>query len=149
MMKLCVRLAALPAITWGFTSSPQAFQNTNNVKAWSNYDQQLNNGFQAPISAQDASKNRLFGSTNLNMAFKLEEGQESNMFDGPMALTKERDACGVGFIANTKAGENDLIYLVDFMTLVFYCSSKSMVLNVKFRREIHLLVNCTDNLEWI
>ena len=27
------------------------------------------------------------------------------MFDGPMALTKERDACGVGFIANTKTGE--------------------------------------------
>jgi len=28
--------------------------------------------------------------------------KESNMFDGPMALMKERDACGVGFIANTK-----------------------------------------------
>ena len=26
------------------------------------------------------------------------------MFDGPMALTKERDACGVGFVANTKLG---------------------------------------------
>src|SRR3569832_929067 len=27
--------------------------------------------------------------------------QPSNIFDGPLALTKERDACGVGFIANT------------------------------------------------
>lgn len=39
------------------------------------------------------------------MAFKLEDGQKSNMFDGPLALTKERDACGVGFIANTKSGD--------------------------------------------
>jgi len=36
------------------------------------------------------------------MAFRSDE--PSNIFDGPMALTKERDACGVGFIANTKAG---------------------------------------------
>ena len=27
------------------------------------------------------------------------------MFDGPMPLVKERDACGVGFIANTHSGE--------------------------------------------
>ena len=38
------------------------------------------------------------------MAFKLEEGQTSNMFDGPLQLTKDRDACGVGFIANTNEG---------------------------------------------
>jgi glutamate synthase (ferredoxin) len=40
--------------------------------------------------------------TQLNMAF--ENSNPSNIFDGPMALTKERDACGVGFIANTKSG---------------------------------------------
>ena len=34
-------------------------------------------------------------------AFKLPEGQESNMFEGPTPLVRERDACGVGFIANT------------------------------------------------
>eukprot|EP00559_Dactyliosolen_fragilissimus_P004754 CAMPEP_0184863826 /NCGR_PEP_ID=MMETSP0580-20130426/12672_1 /TAXON_ID=1118495 /ORGANISM="Dactyliosolen fragilissimus" /LENGTH=1692 /DNA_ID=CAMNT_0027362387 /DNA_START=217 /DNA_END=5295 /DNA_ORIENTATION=+ len=44
-------------------------------------------------------------SSKLQMAFKLEEGETSNMFDGPRALVKERDACGVGFIANTKSGE--------------------------------------------
>jgi glutamate synthase (ferredoxin) len=40
--------------------------------------------------------------TQLNMAF--DSDKPSNMFDGPMALTRERDACGVGFIANTKSG---------------------------------------------
>lgn len=34
--------------------------------------------------------------------FAFQTDKPSNMFDGPMALVKERDACGVGFIANTK-----------------------------------------------
>jgi glutamate synthase (ferredoxin) len=41
--------------------------------------------------------------TQLNMAFETPQ-KGSNMFDGPMALTQERDACGVGFIANTQSG---------------------------------------------
>lgn len=40
--------------------------------------------------------------SKLQMAFPTD--QASNMFDGPLALTKERDACGVGFIANTQSG---------------------------------------------
>jgi hypothetical protein len=40
----------------------------------------------------------------LQMAFDLKEGQVSNMFEGPAPLVKERDACGVGFIANTSSG---------------------------------------------
>ena len=40
----------------------------------------------------------------LKMAFELEEGETTNMFDGPAPLVKERDACGVGFIANMKLG---------------------------------------------
>jgi len=40
------------------------------------------------------------------MAFKDDE--PSNIFDGPLALTKERDACGVGFVANTKIGGKQL-----------------------------------------
>lgn len=43
--------------------------------------------------------------TELRMAFDLEDGQVSNMFEGPSPLVKERDACGVGFIANTQSGE--------------------------------------------
>lgn len=42
--------------------------------------------------------------TELQMAFNLKEGQVSNMFEGPAPLVKERDACGVGFIANTSSG---------------------------------------------
>ena len=42
--------------------------------------------------------------TELRMAFDLEDGQVSNMFEGPSPLVKERDACGVGFIANTQSG---------------------------------------------
>ena len=42
--------------------------------------------------------------TELKMAFHLKEGQVSNMFEGPAPLVKERDACGVGFIANTQNG---------------------------------------------
>lgn len=39
----------------------------------------------------------------LQMAFQTAP-EDSNIFDGPMALTRERDACGVGFIANTQSG---------------------------------------------
>ena len=35
----------------------------------------------------------------LSMGYKYDP-KNSNIFDGPLALTKERDACGVGFIAN-------------------------------------------------
>jgi hypothetical protein len=43
-------------------------------------------------------------STDLSMAFDLKDVKDTNMFDGPLALAKERDACGVGFIANTRSG---------------------------------------------
>ncbi len=43
-------------------------------------------------------------STALSMAFPLKDGEVSNMFEGPRPLVKERDACGVGFIANTSSG---------------------------------------------
>jgi len=41
--------------------------------------------------------------TNLNMAFDSSQG--SNMFDGPMPLVRDRDACGVGFVANPTESE--------------------------------------------
>jgi len=49
-------------------------------------------------------KNYGASSTGLSMAFDLKD-EDTNMFDGPLALAKERDACGVGFIANTQSGE--------------------------------------------
>ena len=45
--------------------------------------------------------------THLQMAF--DKSEPSNMFDGPLPLVKERDACGVGFIANTKTGGTCII----------------------------------------
>ena len=48
--------------------------------------------------------------TTLN-AFQLKDGETKNMFEGPAPLVKERDACGVGFIANTKSGGELFIYV--------------------------------------
>ena len=48
--------------------------------------------------------------TTLN-AFQLKDGETQNMFEGPAPLVKERDACGVGFIANTKSGGEFIIYV--------------------------------------
>lgn len=39
----------------------------------------------------------------------FDTSKPTNMFDGPMPLVKERDACGVGFIANTKADTHKII----------------------------------------
>jgi len=41
--------------------------------------------------------------SHLSMGYKYDP-KNSNIFDGPLALTKERDACGVGFIANPIQG---------------------------------------------
>ncbi|KAL9187401.1 hypothetical protein ACHAXT_001504 [Thalassiosira profunda] len=43
--------------------------------------------------------------TSALQAFQLKEGETANMFEGPAPLVKERDACGVGFIANTQSGD--------------------------------------------
>ena len=51
-----------------------------------------------------SSKQISLSTTALCMAFQIKEGEKSNMFDGPMSLVKERDACGVGFICNGKSG---------------------------------------------
>lgn len=59
-----------------------------------------NSGFRTEQQQQQKSK----ALTQLQMAFELKEGQVSNMFEGPAPLVKERDACGVGFIANTSSG---------------------------------------------
>ena len=63
-----------------------------------------------PISTSDKSQS--WTSTNLNMAFDSSQG--TNIYDGPMALTRERDACGVGFVANPTEGElvRSFVYLL-------------------------------------
>jgi hypothetical protein len=95
---LCIAGLSAPVLTYAFVPqslrsptqqalrSPQRFQNDVEVKS--------------PWSQDEGSF------TQLNMAF--DSSKPSNMFDGPMALVKERDACGVGFIANTKSGGTNM-----------------------------------------
>ena len=66
-------------------------------------------GFSTSSSWTDDSCRRNSGGVDLSMAFHNSE-DDSNIFDGPMALTKERDACGVGFIANTQSGGQSFIF---------------------------------------
>ena len=51
-------------------------------------------------STSDAllSPNSVSRDTSLAMAFTTHE--KSNMFDGPVPIVQERDACGVGVVAN-------------------------------------------------
>ena len=93
---------AFPSLAWAFSApATTAFQSTS-----TRFNLQ-NNVQTSPIAS---SNEKVFGATRLNMAFD-NNGEESNMFDGPMALTKERDACGVGFIANTKSGEFETCHM--------------------------------------
>lgn len=69
----------------------------------------LHFGFRQSSSSGHHEQNKAM--SELKMAFKLKEGETSNMFDGPAPLVKERDACGVGFIANTQAGGKEVNYL--------------------------------------
>ena len=60
--------------------------------------------FQTHVSSRHAVKVDHSATTALK-AFQLKEGETKNMFEGPRPLVKERDACGVGFIANTQSGD--------------------------------------------
>ena len=63
--------------------------------------QQLDQQQLSMLAQLDAENKKSLMTLN---AFPLKEGQVSNMFEGPTPLVKERDACGVGFIANTSTG---------------------------------------------
>ena len=66
------------------------------------------------------SSSRVHSTTNTALnAFQLKEGETQNMFEGPAPIVKERDACGVGFIANTKSG-GEYIYIYIFLRLFLY-----------------------------
>ena len=59
--------------------------------------------FAPSTRSQNYRSNGQADRTALTMAFDG-TAQTSNMFEGPGPLVKERDACGVGFIVNTKSG---------------------------------------------
>ena len=62
----------------------------------------------------------------LKMTLNLKEGETSNMFEGPASLLKERDACGVGFIANTQNGGKSPVCELDYrMTKPYQCMQEN------------------------
>jgi hypothetical protein len=93
-------LSAAPTSLVAFNAVPSLFSGLKTstfVQPSAQPNQAWRNDNDARVHAQSASLSEL-------NAFKLKEGQTPNMFDGPMSLTRERDACGVGFIANTQSG---------------------------------------------
>jgi glutamate synthase (ferredoxin) len=95
---LCIVGLSAPVLAYAFL--PQSLRSPTQQALRS--PQRIKNDVEVktPWSQDDCSF------TQLNMAF--DSDKPSNMFDGPMALTKERDACGVGFIANTKSGGTNM-----------------------------------------
>ncbi len=94
--QVCLLGLVAPVVTLAFL--PQSLKNSPTQISLRNSEQLKNVVGSVKSWSQDAP----CSFTQLNMAFTSDE--PSNIFDGPMALTKERDACGVGFIANTKTG---------------------------------------------
>ena len=88
-------------MTFGFISPTSKTTSSSSSSAVMTQNQQQQQ--QQSINTRQQQSSSFPTITNLNMAFKYSE-EESNIYDGPMALTKERDACGVGFIANTQSG---------------------------------------------
>ena len=91
---MCLLGFSAPVVAYAFL--PQAFQTASKLSIHTPAQRRADNDLPTTWGQDFCS------STKLNMAFESEK--ESNMFDGPMALTKERDACGVGFVANTASG---------------------------------------------
>jgi hypothetical protein len=87
-----IRLAAMLPFAASFTST--AFRNPLVVPTLRVSDPQ--------VSGLSSSYDNRGSKTQLDMAFVTD--QPSNMFEGPLSLTRERDACGVGFIVNTRSG---------------------------------------------
>ena len=91
-----VGLLALPLMANGFVPKsvkvPQKLDLRTPIRKNSNH-----------VSVKTSWSEERCSLVQLNMAFQSDKGT-TNMWDGPMALTRERDACGVGFIANTNSG---------------------------------------------
>ncbi|MGK3735851.1 MAG: hypothetical protein ACI8RD_000706 [Bacillariaceae sp.] len=93
----------LTTTTLGFSPSHQSSVKNTAATTTSSSSPFLNPRHEESFSsAADRHANEPW--SRLNMAFKTSTDEQSNIFDGPMALTKERDACGVGFVSNTQNG---------------------------------------------
>ena len=91
------------AVVVAIAAPALAFMNVDVSRRTSNamVSQQLDQHQLSMLAQLDAENKKSLMTLN---AFPLKEGQVSNMFEGPTPLVKERDACGVGFIANTSTG---------------------------------------------
>lgn len=91
------------AVVVAIAAPALAFMNVDVSRRTSNamVSQQLDQQQLSMLAQLDAENKKSLMTLN---AFPLKEGQVSNMFEGPTPLVKERDACGVGFIANTSTG---------------------------------------------
>ena len=91
------------AVVVAIAAPALAFMNVDVSRRTSNgmVSRQLDQQQLSMLAQLDAENKKSLMTLN---AFPLKEGQVSNMFEGPTPLVKERDACGVGFIANTSTG---------------------------------------------
>ena len=99
-MKFSARAIAFVAapITALAFMQPLQLRNSLNTHAPDTFNYYSNVNAGAHVARNDGLSSRL------EMAFELKDGETTNMFDGPLPITQERDACGVGFIANTQTG---------------------------------------------
>uniref|UniRef100_A0A7S1BLT7 glutamate synthase (ferredoxin) n=1 Tax=Corethron hystrix TaxID=216773 RepID=A0A7S1BLT7_9STRA len=80
------------------SSSTASVGSSTNTPQYRSYDSAFFGGSRRQHAA--FSSPATYVSPTRRMAFTDRTSDTSNMFDGPMSLVKERDACGVGFIAN-------------------------------------------------
>ena len=74
--------------------------------------------FQTQITSPYVPTTNTINKPTVLNAFQLKDGETHNMFEGPTPLVKERDACGVGFIANTNSG-GELIYILYVPSMLY------------------------------
>lgn len=115
LTRQAILLLLLPSAALGFLLPSQRQQPSVIHQSQQRQRQQTNN---VPHLSWQNEANYCSSSRSTSLSMAFETNQESNIFDGPMSLTKERDACGVGFIANTQSGGQ---FCVKFVFTGRYC----------------------------
>ena len=78
--------------------------------------------------------------TSALAAFRLKDGETQNMFEGPLPLVKERDACGVGFIANVNSGGEELLlrWCAHHVKNILLCNCNCIIID-KYSSSTHTI----------
>lgn len=93
---------AAVGITSCLAFAPSSTKSRLNNKVATNSKENTQNAFGSRALASFEAPIAVSLNTALHMAFETD--RKSNIFEGPLALTQERDACGVGFVVNTSTG---------------------------------------------